>query len=70
MVTGLRNAWPKGHIPRPTEQPLLPAPNVLSSAELGEWADVLDKVKVPIYVYANNHYAGYSPATVEMFRNL
>jgi uncharacterized protein YecE (DUF72 family) len=40
------------------------------SAELKEWADVLDKVKVPIYVYANNHYAGYSPATVEMFRNL
>jgi uncharacterized protein YecE (DUF72 family) len=40
------------------------------SAELTEWADVLDKVKVPIYVYANNHYAGYSPATVEMFRNL
>jgi uncharacterized protein YecE (DUF72 family) len=40
------------------------------SAELQDWADVLDKVKVPIYVYANNHYAGYSPATVEMFRHL
>lgn len=40
------------------------------SRELAEWADVLDKVKVPIYAYANNHYAGYSPSTVEMFRNL
>ena len=40
------------------------------SAELREWADVLRKLKVPVYVYANNHYAGYSPATVEMFRNL
>jgi len=27
------------------------------SAELGEWADVLRKLKVPVYVYANNHYA-------------
>ena len=40
------------------------------SVELTEWAEVLGKLKVPIYVYANNHYAGYSPATVEMFRNL
>jgi uncharacterized protein YecE (DUF72 family) len=40
------------------------------SAELDEWSQVLGKLKVPIYVYANNHYAGYSPATVEMFRNL
>ena len=39
-------------------------------AELSEWADILGKIKIPIYVYANNHYAGYSPATVEMFRNL
>ena len=39
-------------------------------AELSEWADTLGKIKVTIYVYANNHYAGYSPATVEMFRNL
>ena len=38
--------------------------------ELSEWADMLGKIKIPIYVYANNHYAGYSPATVEMFRNL
>lgn len=40
------------------------------SAELTEWANVLGQLKIPIYVYANNHYAGYSPATVEMFRNL
>ena len=40
------------------------------TAELSDWADVLEKVKVPIYIFANNHYAGYSPATVEMFRNL
>ena len=39
-------------------------------AELSEWADILGKINIPIYVYANNHYAGYSPATVEMFRNL
>jgi len=40
------------------------------STELTEWADVLRKLKVPVYAYANNHFAGYSPATVEMFRNL
>jgi uncharacterized protein YecE (DUF72 family) len=43
------------------------------SGELSEWADVLGKVykrNVQIYTYANNHYAGFSPATVEMFRNL
>jgi len=40
------------------------------SAELTEWSEVLGKLKVPIYVYANNHYNGYSPATVEIFRNL
>jgi uncharacterized protein YecE (DUF72 family) len=40
------------------------------SSELKEWADILGKLKIPIYVYANNHYAGYGPATVEMFRGL
>lgn len=40
------------------------------SRDLAEWADVLAKVKVPIYTYANNHYSGYGPDTVEMFRNL
>ena len=43
------------------------------SAELSEWANLLENIhqrKVPIYAYANNHYAGYGPATVDMFRNL
>ena len=26
-------------------------------SELSEWADTLGKIKIPIYVYANNHYA-------------
>ena len=42
-------------------------------AELSEWAGILGKVhkrKIQIYAYANNHYAGYGPATVEMFRSL
>ena len=36
-------------------------------------AEVLGKVykrNVQIYTYANNHYAGFSSATVEMFRDL
>src|SRR5882672_7286407 len=40
------------------------------SGELSEWVDVLSTVysrKIPIYAYANNHYAGFSPATAEMF---
>src|ERR1700676_501767 len=43
------------------------------SAELSEWANILGKVyprNVQIYTYANNHYAGFSPATVELFREL
>src|ERR1019366_5230650 len=43
------------------------------SHELSEWAEILGKVhkrKIQIYAYANNHYAGYSPATVEMFQGL
>jgi uncharacterized protein YecE (DUF72 family) len=43
------------------------------SAELSEWADILGKVhkrKIQIYCYANNHYAGFGPATVEMFQDL
>lgn len=40
------------------------------SASLAEWADVLGKLRIPIYVYANNHYSGYGPDTVEMFRKL
>ncbi len=43
------------------------------SHELSGWAEILGKVhkrKIQIYAYANNHYAGYAPATVEMFREL
>jgi uncharacterized protein YecE (DUF72 family) len=42
-------------------------------AELSEWAEILGKVhkrKIQIFAYANNHFAGYGPATVEMFREL
>jgi len=41
--------------------------------ELSEWAAVLGKVykrQIQIFAYANNHYAGHSPATVEMFRDI
>jgi uncharacterized protein YecE (DUF72 family) len=41
--------------------------------ELEEWAEILGKVhkrRFQIYAYANNHYAGYAPATVEMFLDL
>jgi hypothetical protein len=40
------------------------------STELTEWANVLGRLRVPIYVYANNHYAGYSPATTKGGRAL
>jgi uncharacterized protein YecE (DUF72 family) len=43
------------------------------SRELSEWAEVLGKVdkrKIQIFAYANNHYAGHGPATVEMFQEL
>jgi len=40
--------------------------------ELDEWAEVLSKIgkTVQVYTYANNHYAGFAPRTVEMFREL
>jgi uncharacterized protein YecE (DUF72 family) len=41
--------------------------------ELSEWVEILGKVakrKIQIFAYANNHYAGYGPGTVEMFRGL
>jgi hypothetical protein len=41
--------------------------------KLAEWADLLAKVAkrgVLIYGYANNHYAGHAPATVELFREM
>jgi len=43
------------------------------SEDLAEWVQVLKTVhnrKIQIYAYANNHYAGYGPATVEMFLDL
>jgi len=43
------------------------------SRDLSDWDAILRKVyerNIPIYAYANNHYAGYSPATVQMFRDL
>jgi uncharacterized protein YecE (DUF72 family) len=42
-------------------------------AELSDWAEILGKVhrrKIQIFAYANNHYAGFGPATVEMFQDL
>src|SRR3984893_3202116 len=42
-------------------------------AELSEWAEILGKVhmrKIQIFAYANNHYAGHGPMTVEMFQQL
>jgi uncharacterized protein YecE (DUF72 family) len=41
--------------------------------ELREWASVVYKINgrgVPVFAYANNHYAGHAPATVELFRVL
>ena len=39
------------------------------SGKLANWTGILGKLIVPIYVCANNGYAGYCPATVDMFRN-
>jgi uncharacterized protein YecE (DUF72 family) len=39
--------------------------------DLTEWVEVLRKIhkrKVQIFAYANNHYAGHAPATVELFK--
>jgi len=41
--------------------------------ELSEWVDLLKKVherRIMILAFANNHYAGHGPSTVELFRNL
>ena len=43
------------------------------SHEMSEWAEIIGKVrkrKIQIYACANNHYAGYGPAAVEMFQEL
>jgi uncharacterized protein YecE (DUF72 family) len=42
-------------------------------AELQSWVDVCQKIQkrgITQYVYANNHYSGFAPATVELFRSL
>jgi uncharacterized protein YecE (DUF72 family) len=43
------------------------------TAELGDWVEVLKKVherKIQILAFANNHYAGFGPGTIEEFRGL
>ena len=43
------------------------------TGELQEWVKYCQKIQklgVTIYAYANNHYAGFGPATVEQFREL
>ena len=43
------------------------------SGDLREWVDVVYKINgrgIPVFAYANNHYAGHAPATVELFREL
>jgi uncharacterized protein YecE (DUF72 family) len=43
------------------------------TGELTSWVNYCYQIKnrgVMIYAYANNHYAGHAPATVEQFRNL
>lgn len=43
------------------------------TAELSEWVEVLKKVherKIQILAFANNHYAGNGPGTIEEFRKL
>ncbi len=41
--------------------------------ELREWANICWKINgrgIPIFAYANNHYAGFGPATVRLFQEL
>jgi uncharacterized protein YecE (DUF72 family) len=43
------------------------------TADLVDWVEVLKKVshrKIQILAFANNHYAGYGPGTIEEFRTL
>ncbi len=43
------------------------------TTELRSWVDVCHRIQsrgVTIYAYANNHYSGFGPATVEQFRKL
>jgi uncharacterized protein YecE (DUF72 family) len=41
--------------------------------DLAEWVEILQPVhkrKIQILAFANNHYAGYGPGTIEQFREL
>jgi len=41
--------------------------------DLAEWVEIVRKVhkrRIQIFAYANNHYAGHAPATVELFREM
>lgn len=43
------------------------------TAEMTSWVDVCQKIQrrgVSIYAYFNNHYAGFGPASVQLFRDL
>lgn len=43
------------------------------TAEMTSWVDVCKKIQrrgVTIYAYFNNHYAGFSPASVQLFRDM
>jgi uncharacterized protein YecE (DUF72 family) len=43
------------------------------TTDLQTWVDVCGEIQkrgVTQYVYANNHYSGFAPATVELFRSL
>lgn len=43
------------------------------TSELASWVDYCYQIRkrgVLIYAYANNHYTGHAPATVDQFRNL
>jgi len=41
--------------------------------ELAEWVEVVRKLhkrRIQVFAYANNHYAGHAPSTVEQFREM
>jgi uncharacterized protein YecE (DUF72 family) len=43
------------------------------TAEMASWVDVCTKIQrrgVTIYGYFNNHYAGFGPASVQLFRDM
>jgi uncharacterized protein YecE (DUF72 family) len=43
------------------------------TADLSDWVEVFKKLserRIQILAFANNHYAGYGPGTIEEFRSL